>query len=193
LSRRVGAASQSRESHQCVAVDATGATAAARFTFAEMRSSGVRGLLIYCSDYKCSHSTTISGDRWPGHVRLFRSGIAVRLQGLAAREGITPLPQPGNRAARQPGNSIGSSKRADQGISGTAESFSPCTTRQPTLPISQRKRLRRRNGTPGRLGLHIRMSAIFQPSSPRAALKAPSVPSLDTVCGPAERNPNRAR
>jgi hypothetical protein len=26
---------------------------------------GVRGLLIYCSDYKCSHWTAISGDRWP--------------------------------------------------------------------------------------------------------------------------------
>jgi hypothetical protein len=30
-----------------------------KITFAEMRSSGVRGLLIYCSDYKCSHSTTM--------------------------------------------------------------------------------------------------------------------------------------
>ncbi len=28
----------------------------------EMRSSGVRGLLVYCSDFKCSHSTKISGD-----------------------------------------------------------------------------------------------------------------------------------
>jgi hypothetical protein len=41
-----------------------------KITLAEMRASGVRGLLIYCSDYKCSHSTTISGDGWPGHVRL---------------------------------------------------------------------------------------------------------------------------
>jgi hypothetical protein len=24
-------------------------------TFAEMRAAGVRGLLIYCSDYHCSH------------------------------------------------------------------------------------------------------------------------------------------
>jgi hypothetical protein len=30
----------------------------------------VRGLLIYCSDYKCSHSTTITGDRWSDDVRL---------------------------------------------------------------------------------------------------------------------------
>jgi hypothetical protein len=33
-----------------------------KITFAEMRAAGVRGLLIYCSDYKCSHWTTISAD-----------------------------------------------------------------------------------------------------------------------------------
>ena len=36
----------------------------------EMRAAGVRGLLIYCSDYKCSHWTAISGDRWPDDARL---------------------------------------------------------------------------------------------------------------------------
>jgi hypothetical protein len=41
-----------------------------KITFAEMRASGVRGLLVYCSDYKCSHGTAISGDRWPDDVRL---------------------------------------------------------------------------------------------------------------------------
>ncbi len=41
-----------------------------KITFAEMREMGVRGLLIYCSDYRCSHSMAISGDRWPDHVRL---------------------------------------------------------------------------------------------------------------------------
>jgi hypothetical protein len=35
-----------------------------------MRSSGVRGVLIYCADYKCSHYIAISGDRWPDDVRL---------------------------------------------------------------------------------------------------------------------------
>jgi hypothetical protein len=39
-----------------------------KITFAEMRSSGVRGVLIYCSDY--SHWTAISGDQWPDNVRL---------------------------------------------------------------------------------------------------------------------------
>jgi hypothetical protein len=41
-----------------------------KITFAEMRSSGVRGLLVYCSDYRCSHYIAISGDRWPDDVRL---------------------------------------------------------------------------------------------------------------------------
>jgi hypothetical protein len=41
-----------------------------KITFAEMRTSDVRGLLIYCSDYRCSHWTAISGDQWPDDVRL---------------------------------------------------------------------------------------------------------------------------
>ena len=35
-----------------------------------MRSSGVRGLLVYCADYRCSHNITMSGDRWPDDIRL---------------------------------------------------------------------------------------------------------------------------
>ena len=36
-----------------------------------MRESGVRGVLIYCLDYKCSHSVAIiSADQWPDDVRL---------------------------------------------------------------------------------------------------------------------------
>ena len=46
------------------------ATRPEKITFGEMRAAGVRGLLIYCSDYKCSHSTAISADPWPDHVRL---------------------------------------------------------------------------------------------------------------------------
>jgi len=33
-----------------------------KISFAEMRESGVRGLLVYCADYCCSHSIDISGD-----------------------------------------------------------------------------------------------------------------------------------
>src|SRR3954464_13661335 len=41
-----------------------------KITFGEMREMGVRGLLVYCSDYHCSHWTAISGDQWPDDVRL---------------------------------------------------------------------------------------------------------------------------
>ena len=41
-----------------------------KITFAEMRDMGARGLLIYCQDYKCSHSLAISADRWPDDLRL---------------------------------------------------------------------------------------------------------------------------
>jgi len=41
-----------------------------KITFAEMREMGVRGLLIYCSDYKCSHLISMNGDRWPDDMRL---------------------------------------------------------------------------------------------------------------------------
>ena len=35
-----------------------------------MRDMGLRGLLFYCSDYKCSHLITTSGDRWADDTRL---------------------------------------------------------------------------------------------------------------------------
>jgi hypothetical protein len=35
-----------------------------------MRDMGVRGILIYCTDHRCSHSLEISGDRWPDNVCL---------------------------------------------------------------------------------------------------------------------------
>ncbi|WP_245321750.1 hypothetical protein [Bradyrhizobium sp. LTSPM299] len=31
---------------------------------------GVRGVLIYCADYKCSHSIALMADRWDDDVRL---------------------------------------------------------------------------------------------------------------------------
>jgi hypothetical protein len=48
-----------------------------KITFAEMRESGIRGLLVYCADYRCSHSIAISGDAWPDDIRL--SDIEPRL------------------------------------------------------------------------------------------------------------------
>jgi hypothetical protein len=41
-----------------------------KITFAEMRDMGVRGLLVYCADYRCSHSIAISADPWPDDPRL---------------------------------------------------------------------------------------------------------------------------
>jgi hypothetical protein len=41
-----------------------------KITLGEMRASGPSRLLIYCADYRCSHSVVIDADRWPDHVRL---------------------------------------------------------------------------------------------------------------------------
>jgi hypothetical protein len=62
-----------------------------KITFGEMRDMGIRGLLIYCADYRCSHSIAMSGDQWADEVRLsdLEAGlsaasavIAVRMCGL---------------------------------------------------------------------------------------------------------------
>lgn len=41
-----------------------------RITLGEMRTSGPQQHLVYCGDYRCAHSVTISADRWPEDVRL---------------------------------------------------------------------------------------------------------------------------
>ena len=41
-----------------------------KITFGEMRSSGVRDVLIYCADYRCTHHITMSADQWPDNARL---------------------------------------------------------------------------------------------------------------------------
>jgi hypothetical protein len=41
-----------------------------KITFAEMREKGVRGVLIYCADYTCSHSIAVNADEWPDDMRL---------------------------------------------------------------------------------------------------------------------------
>jgi hypothetical protein len=53
-----------------------------KITCGEMRDMGVCGLLIYCSDYKCSHLITISGDRWPDNIATVQSRAAVCLLSL---------------------------------------------------------------------------------------------------------------
>ena len=41
-----------------------------KITFGEMREAGVFGVVVFCGDYHCSHSTTLPADRWPDQVRL---------------------------------------------------------------------------------------------------------------------------
>jgi hypothetical protein len=41
-----------------------------KITFGEMRSSGVISILVFCADYKCSHSIAMPADRWPDDIRL---------------------------------------------------------------------------------------------------------------------------
>ena len=43
---------------------------AQKITLGEVRDMGVRRLLVYCRDHKCSHSIIISADRWDDGVRL---------------------------------------------------------------------------------------------------------------------------
>jgi hypothetical protein len=44
-----------------------------KVTFGEMRASGARGLIVFCSDYRCSHNITLPpavADQWPDDLRL---------------------------------------------------------------------------------------------------------------------------
>jgi hypothetical protein len=41
-----------------------------KITFAEMRAAGVRCVLVYCYDYRCSHSICLDADRWSDDIRL---------------------------------------------------------------------------------------------------------------------------
>jgi hypothetical protein len=41
-----------------------------KIAFAEVRDMGVHGLLVYCADYRCSHSIAISADQMPDDLRL---------------------------------------------------------------------------------------------------------------------------
>jgi hypothetical protein len=44
-----------------------------KITFGEVRSTGERGLMVYCRDYKCSHMIKIApadADKWPDDLRV---------------------------------------------------------------------------------------------------------------------------
>jgi hypothetical protein len=48
-----------------------------KISLGEMREAGVRGLLIYCADYHCSHSTVISADLRDPIAWAFEPGLFV--------------------------------------------------------------------------------------------------------------------
>jgi hypothetical protein len=62
-----------------------------KITLGEMRASGPSRLLIYCADYRCSHSVVIDADRWPDHVhcpissRSLPAGLAVTTAPMSGR------------------------------------------------------------------------------------------------------------
>ena len=41
-----------------------------KITLGEMRTACVRGLLVYCADYRGAQAVRLSADRWPDHTRL---------------------------------------------------------------------------------------------------------------------------
>ena len=47
-----------------------------KITFGELRETGVRHVLVYCRDHKCSHHIEVSADRWP--ALLSKSGPSLR-------------------------------------------------------------------------------------------------------------------
>ena len=61
-----------------------------KITFGELRrSSGVRDVLIYCRDHRCSHHIEITADRWPDFVCTVcgKRGAEVRPKFSQARMG----------------------------------------------------------------------------------------------------------
>jgi len=41
-----------------------------KITFGELHESGVRDLLIYCRDHRCSQHVETNADGWPDEVQL---------------------------------------------------------------------------------------------------------------------------
>jgi hypothetical protein len=58
-----------------------------KITFAEMRDIGVRGVLIYCADYRCSHSVAVTADRGADDVRMSDIGEPFLLECLGIYAG----------------------------------------------------------------------------------------------------------
>ncbi|MDN4988843.1 hypothetical protein QY049_37490 [Bradyrhizobium sp. WYCCWR 13022] len=44
-----------------------------KITLGDLRSTGVRDLIVFCEDYRCSHNIKLSAeyvDRWPDEIRI---------------------------------------------------------------------------------------------------------------------------
>jgi len=44
-----------------------------KITLGDLRSTGVRDLIVFCQDYRCSHNVKLSAeyvDRWPDELRI---------------------------------------------------------------------------------------------------------------------------
>jgi hypothetical protein len=75
-----------------------------KITFGEMRASGVRCVIVYCSDYMCSHAIPMDAANWPDTVRL--SDIedhfvckACGRRGADVRPDFTDAPTPSRHTA----------------------------------------------------------------------------------------------
>ena len=57
-----------------------------KITFGEMRDMGVLGLLIYCADYRCSHSVAVSAQELTlvAHIGV-AAGLLAEVGGLNGR------------------------------------------------------------------------------------------------------------
>jgi len=60
-----------------------------KITIGEMREMGVRGVLVYCADYRCSHSVTMDADAWPDDLVGIRKRVEWSPAELARRQELT--------------------------------------------------------------------------------------------------------
>jgi len=81
-----------------------------KITFAEMRDMGVRGVLVYCADYHCSHSLALNADRWPDELRLSDIGPRFVCRGCG-RRGADVRPDFNWKRSAVPASSAGRSSQ----------------------------------------------------------------------------------
>jgi hypothetical protein len=121
----------------------------------DARRSGVRGLLIYCADYKCSHWIRISADQWPDDVASVRSRRQVHLDCLRQARCRR---QAGFRLALEEGRSLTLSRRQTKMLPCAAGEQEGCHASTPPL-ASERRAIYRDGSRPcliwvNRLGQH---------------------------------------